>query len=289
MAGRTSKPEDHSSASSAADDGSPPTCGVIMPISRTANHSAEHWTAVQTLLHRCIREAGFIPVNAWRDTVNDRVSERIIGNIFKFPIFVVDISDLNPNVMFELGLRLASKKPTVVVVNKGGDVPFDLKDFHYEEYPSDLNILEMEAFFDKLTAALNEKYEASKDPNYKPFLGDVVIEVVTPQVESVSLNEAVLKQLNDISQRMARLEKSSGPDQLARNFKNHWPSAAQVDDALTTRLIPIEVTQEKAAADALNLLGYEGQIIRFKDKCFVDMGKLITGDELKRFRNAMKE
>lgn len=183
-----------------------PICGVIMPISRTANQSAEHWISVQALLHRCINKSGFHPVNAWKDTANDRVSERIIGNIFKFPIFVVDISDLNPNVMLELGLRLASKMPTVVVVNEGGEVPFDIRDFHYETYPSDLNILGMESFFERLEEAIKEKYEASKRPGYTPFLGDVVIEVISPEVEQVTASQAILGKLDSMSARLSRLE-----------------------------------------------------------------------------------
>src|SRR4051794_3026748 len=91
-----------------------PICGVIMPISATANLSEQHWQNLQTLLHRAIAAAGFSPRNVWESTSTDRISERIIGNIFQVPIAVADISDLNPNVMLELGLRLASKKPTIV-------------------------------------------------------------------------------------------------------------------------------------------------------------------------------
>jgi len=99
-------------------------CGVIMPISATSSHSEEHWRKVQTLLHRGISDAGFTPRNVWESPTSDRISERIIGSIFEVPIAVADISDLNPNVMLELGLRLASKRPTVVVANTGGEIPF---------------------------------------------------------------------------------------------------------------------------------------------------------------------
>ena len=84
-----------------------PVCGLILPISETANHSEEHWTNIRTLLHRGIAAAGFDPQNVWENTSKDRISERIIGNIFQVPLAVADISDLNPNVMLELGLRLA--------------------------------------------------------------------------------------------------------------------------------------------------------------------------------------
>ncbi|WP_333612045.1 hypothetical protein [Brevundimonas bullata] len=100
-----------------------PACGIIMPISATDNFSEKHWSNVQSLLHRAIRQADFIPVNVWAGEVIDRISERIIGNIFSHDIVVVDTSDLNPNVMLELGLRLASKKTYGSISRKGRYYP----------------------------------------------------------------------------------------------------------------------------------------------------------------------
>jgi hypothetical protein len=184
-------------------------CGVIMPISATASHSSKHWRDVQSLLHRAVRKAGFDPVNAWQNEVNDRVSESIIANIFSFPLVVADITDLNPNVMFELGLRLASKLPTVVVVNQGGVVPFDISDFRYEPYPADLNILEMEEFINNLAEALRKKSEALASGTHKPFLSNVVIETVKPREESITVDAFIKKELASISNRLARIEKGS--------------------------------------------------------------------------------
>ena len=89
-------------------------CGLIIPISGTTNHSEKHWSDMRDLLSRAIENASLKPVPVWINSSTDRVSERIVGNIFRFPVCIADISDQNPNVMLELGLRLASKKPTIV-------------------------------------------------------------------------------------------------------------------------------------------------------------------------------
>ncbi len=196
-----------------------PVCGLIMPISATENHDEKHWAAVQTLLHRGIRKAGLQPANVW-EGVNDRISKRIVSNIFRQDIVVADISDLNPNVMLELGLRLASKKPTVIVFEQGGKIPFDIGDVGALPYPGNLNILEMEAFFEKFSALLTARLAAFADGTYEPYLGDVVVEVLEPQTKEVSIGEAVLERLEEMARRMSRLEKSS-------TFSHYPPSRAR--------------------------------------------------------------
>lgn len=190
-------------------DATKPECGVIMPISATATHSEDHWRKVQVLLHRGISMANFTPRNVWESATSDRISERIIGSLFEVPIAVADISDLNPNVMLELGLRLASKKPTVVIANAGGEIPFDIRDFHATFYPPDLNILDMEDFFRKFGRVLQEKYEAySKGDVYTPFLGNVIVDVASPETREVGVNEFLINRLDEIGARLVGLESS---------------------------------------------------------------------------------
>jgi len=180
------------------------TCGIIMPISATVNHSAAHWADVRTLITRAIEKAGFKAVPVWENSAIDRVSKRIIGNIFKFPIVIADISDSNPNVMLELGLRLSSKKPTIVIMNKGGNIPFDIHDFHALDYPPSLSILDMEEFISDLANVLKAKYNASLEDGYVPFLDNVVVDVVKPGERQVPLDKYVLDKLDELSEKISR-------------------------------------------------------------------------------------
>lgn len=113
--------------------------------------------------------------------------------------------------MLELGLRLASKKPTIVIVNRGGTIPFDIRDFHVLSYPADLNILEMEEFFEKLENSIKEKLKSYQDGNYEPFLGNVVVDVLAPESRSLPINELILDRLGEISQQISRSASPSRP------------------------------------------------------------------------------
>jgi len=206
-----------SAQSSAKTDGdiqnANPVCGVIMPISETATHTELHWQSIQTLLHRAIVTAGFTAKNVWEGTT-DRISERIIANIFQMPIVLADITDLNPNVMLELGLRLASKRPTVVIATTASVIPFDIRDFHAVLYPADMNMLGMEDFFKRLGRVLQDKYRAMQSETYVSFLGNVIVDVASPETREVGVNDIILTRLDDISSRLRSVESMS---KLVRN------------------------------------------------------------------------
>jgi hypothetical protein len=191
------------------------TCGIIMPISATNNQTEAHWTAVRTLISRAIERAGFIATPVWENSATDRVSERIIGNIFQFPIAVVDISDSNPNVMLELGLRIASKKPTVVVVNDGGAIPFDIRDFHAIHYPTSLSILEMESFIEQLSDVLIAKDKAANEDGYVPFLSNVVVDVIAPGEREVPFGQFLLDRLDEIDAKISSSSSKRQPSSYA--------------------------------------------------------------------------
>lgn len=218
-----------------------PICGVIMPISNTERFSAEHWRDVNTLTHRCIKIAGFSPKNVWENSSTDRVSERIIGNIFESPIVIADISDLNPNVMLEVGLRLASKKPTVVTMATGSVIPFDLRDFHAIEYPSDLNILSMEVFFQRISKVLKDKFESAKTETYVPFLGNVIVDVISPEKREVGPDQLVLKRLDEMNETLQRaLSSTRSVDAREAVTRTVRRIAIKDDPGVVTAYIPKE-------------------------------------------------
>lgn len=193
----------------AAGENASPTCGVIMPISATTTFPESHWVRVQSLVHRAIVSAGFAPANVWENSSKDRISERIVGSIFAHPVAVIDISDLNPNVMLELGLRLASKKPSIVISSSASDIPFDIRDFEVLLYPVDLNIIDMEIFLEKLKEYIFDRYNSSKNGTYTPFLANLVVDVLSPSEREVPIDKLILSRLDDLDRRISEGNRKS--------------------------------------------------------------------------------
>jgi len=86
-----------------------------MPISEIDGCSAEHWEDVLNILCEAIDEAGFKANLVSSSSDVGVIQKRIIQNLYNNPIVVCDVSGKNPNVMFELGMRLAFDKPTIII------------------------------------------------------------------------------------------------------------------------------------------------------------------------------
>ena len=148
-----------------------PECGVVMPISGIGGLGSGHWEEVRDILFEPIRKAGFRPSLVSESDEVTIIHRSIVQNLYENEIVVCDVSAKNPNVMFELGLRLAFDKPTVIVKDSETSYSFDTSPIEHLEYPRSLRyqgILDFKGELkDKLTSTANT---AAEDKQYSPFL-----------------------------------------------------------------------------------------------------------------------
>jgi len=102
-------------------------CFVIMPFSETTKeHTEDYWTEhYESFLKPLIEE---IPeIEAHR---SEALRQNIVGEIIKdlavSSVVVADLTDNNPNVYWELGVRQSFKHCTVTVAEKGSKLASDL-------------------------------------------------------------------------------------------------------------------------------------------------------------------
>ncbi|SFW74236.1 hypothetical protein SAMN02927921_03876 [Sinomicrobium oceani] len=146
-------------------------CGIVMPISAIDGLSSEHWKEVLTILDDSIKMAEFQPNLVSNGTDVGVIQKRIVQNLYKNPIVVCDVSAKNPNVMFELGLRLAFDKPTIIVKDDKTNYSFDTSPIEHLEYPRDLRFSSIVKFKEDLSKKIIATYKASQEnPNYTTFL-----------------------------------------------------------------------------------------------------------------------
>jgi len=148
-----------------------PTCGIIMPISLIENCSPEHWADMLGILKDVCNSNDFIP-----NLVSDAddigvIHNRIIENIYSSDIVICDVSCKNANVMFELGMRLAFDKPTIIIKDDLTGYSFDTSLIEHLEYPRDLRFTSIIKFKENLGKKLKATHEkATTDPNFSTFL-----------------------------------------------------------------------------------------------------------------------
>ncbi|MCB1604119.1 MAG: hypothetical protein KDI59_05710 [Xanthomonadales bacterium] len=148
-----------------------PVCGIIMPISSIDGCSAEHWAEVLTIMKEAIGDAEFEPNLVSDADDSGIIQKRIIQNLYKNEIVVCDVSAKNPNVMFELGLRLAFDKPTIIIKDDKTDYSFDTSVIEHLGYPRDLRFSKILKFKETLKSKIQNTFNKSKeDKNYTTFL-----------------------------------------------------------------------------------------------------------------------
>ncbi|MEL5350368.1 hypothetical protein PTR25_11305 [Serratia nevei] len=177
-----------------------PVCGIVMPIANTAGYPEGHWTDVYGIICEVAKKAGFDPCMVSFDEDIGVIHKRIIHNLYKNPIVVCDISSRNANVMFELGMRLAFDKPTIIIKDNLTPFSFDISSIEHLEYPSDLRYQSINEFKSKLESKIKETYKRSQlDPDYSTFLKDFGTFTVSRLDEKeATFNEVLLEEFKEL-------------------------------------------------------------------------------------------
>lgn len=196
-----------------------PKCGIIRPIAPTDGYPNNHWAEIGDILSESIRSAGFEPrIVSDADSVAV-IHGTIVQNLFEDPIVVCDVSSRNPNVMFELGMRLAFDKPVVIVKDEVTNYAFDTGVIEHIQYPKSLHYHEIGIFKEKLQAKILSTAEKSKEAGFSPFLKHFRSVSITPQKlqnEDIPLAEYVVKKLDALESKINRLYKPKTPYDLIK-------------------------------------------------------------------------
>lgn len=185
----------------------PPHCGIIMPIAAMPDYEKSHWDRVRIVLNEAIEEAGYLPRLVSESEDIGVIHARIVQNLYDDPIVVCDVSGKNANVMFELGLRLAFDKPTIIIKDYETTYSFDTSPIEHINYRADLRFDDVREFKRKLSGAISACVaRKEKDESYSPFLGHFgKFKVTGLETKEVGTEQFLLEQMQSMQKEMARL------------------------------------------------------------------------------------
>lgn len=196
-----------------------PTCGIIMPISEIDGCDPSHWTDVHEILKDAIKKASYDPKIVSMSSESGLIQKRIVQNLYENPIVVCDVSGKNPNVMFELGMRLAFDKPTIIVKDDKTSYTFDTGQIEHIEYPRDLRFAEILKFKAILSAKIEATTKAAKsDENYTTFLKHFgTFTVAKIDEKEVSGQEFLLEEIKSIQHMLGRMNNQDNRSFIRNN------------------------------------------------------------------------
>ena len=148
--------------SNADDEDRAKTCFVAMPITTPAAYAEElgdpeHFAHVLTHLFTPALQAAGLTVIPPSVAGSEIIHAEIIKNLEQADFVLCDLSDLNPNVLFELGIRTSLDRPVILVKdNKTSRIPFDINAINTATYEGSLTPWSLAAEIPRLTTFIQD-------------------------------------------------------------------------------------------------------------------------------------
>jgi len=180
----------------------------MMPISDPDGYEAGHFGRVyKHIIKPACEAAGFVPVRADEVKKANLIILDILKQIVDADMVVCDLSARNPNVMYELGVRQAFDKPTVLIKDKKTPRIFDVAGLRTEDYDETLRVDTVASNVRSISAAMVATLDAGPDDVNSLIRLLSMSRATLPDSEKLSSDTAVLLgAIGELSDRMGKLE-----------------------------------------------------------------------------------
>lgn len=174
-------------------------CFVIMPYGGEDDKRRKHYLGVyQGIIEPAVKALGFETKRSDIAGQPGDITKDIIEDLARADLVVADLSEGNPNVLFELGIRhVLRKSGTIHIVNKDHHIPFDLRQYRAVEYSAELS---------ELTASINEIRVAIEKRISQPTRSDNPVHDSLTQLPVNVMNIGTEDVAGSIRQLQARVE-----------------------------------------------------------------------------------
>lgn len=185
------------------------TCFIIMPIADHPDYDPGHFNRVyEYLIKPACMKAGYEPYRADDSKASHMIMFDILKKIMDCDMAICDLSSKNANVFYELGLRQAFNKKTILITDGRDKPPFDIAGFRYVPYTSTLRVDSVNSEIDMICEMLHETENAPEDD-----VNSIVklLKIKPANVETVNLNESESIIFNMFNKLQTQIEKITQP------------------------------------------------------------------------------
>ena len=147
------------------DSGMAKKCFVIMPFGSASPEQKKRFDGVyRGIIVPAICEAGYEPIREDISATPGSIPKSIVKKLAEAEMVVADLTSINPNVFYELGIRhVFSKTGTVLIMNKGENIPFDNASYRVIQYTNEL--ADLDDIHQQIVTAIKNRENNSDNPD----------------------------------------------------------------------------------------------------------------------------
>ena len=248
-----------------ADMGEVRKCFIVTPIGPEGSTTRRATDGViDSVILPVLEELGFDSDVAHRICETGSITKQAIARIINDDLVIANLTELNPNVMYELGIRHSARKPTVHICQSGTILPFDIAPERTLFYTDDMyGIMELRPALKSFI----EKVMEDKNPDNPVYQA----------VEKTSILQSINAEdpIKYIIERLDKLDQNFSTIRNNKNQQSHTKRGAIVSVAIkpknynmnTVRNIVEQVSKEfRVDAPDFNLEEKDGELVAVFDK-----------------------
>lgn len=223
-----------------------PLCFVVMPISDQIDYGSGHFTRVyEHLIKPACEEAGYEVRRADEDLATNSIFDKIIESLIDADLVVCDVSSKNPNVFFELGIRISFQLPVVLLHDDLTGYTFDVSHIRHFKYDHSLRIDHVNTSKNEIVKVIKTTMaDFKRDPKSYGLLGSLKknaaqIEKFTEKKEEDKFTDIFLK-LNSIESNFQTLKQNTSASTIPSKLINGWKA---IPEKIELRILGQKRTQ----------------------------------------------
>jgi hypothetical protein len=233
-------------------------CFVISPIGADASPTRRSIDGlVDAVIEPLLTHIGFDVIVAHRMANAGSITSQVVELLLAADLVVANLTELNPNVMYELAVRHAVRKPVVTIAEIDTRLPFDIADQRTIFYRNDMaGVPELRRVL-KTAAEEALKDDNPDNPVYRAAKAQVMREVAPTDSQRFLLDR--LDRLENLMQQVAARAPNISAQRRLR--------LDNTEDRITNALVGGFDSDEMAekAKQFLSLLGVKASLLKNKD------------------------
>lgn len=191
------------------------TCFIISPLGIEDSETRRKADGlINSVLRPILTSSGYNVIAPHEIDTPGSITLQVIEHLLKADLVIANLTELNPNVMYELAVRHAKRLPVISLAETGTKLPFDIAAERTIFYSDDM--AGVEALKPKLEKAINQTLQEDEhdNPIYRAVSDSIMREVVNKndgQAYIVSRLDELQSQISLISKGGLR-ERVDKPD-----------------------------------------------------------------------------